>query len=178
MRVTGKRMLNNNNSGLDLDKVYPVVELQVRKMLKDAYAHEIDDAVQDIVIKIVNKAIMMDDTRGSLQAWCATIARNHCLDLMRKLKRTPFEPMDDDRKMYHYYDEESYEEREERYVAMEAILEDLNQRDKDLLVYKFYDKKSSREISELVMIPEKSVPMYVKRAKLKMEKSLSLRFAA
>jgi RNA polymerase sigma-70 factor (ECF subfamily) len=178
MRVTSKTMFNNEINGLNLDKIYSVVRGQVRKMLKDLYADDIDDAIQDIVIKIINKATLMDNTRGTVDAWVATIAKNHCLDLLRKYKRTPFELMDDERRMYNYYDEESYEEREERYVAMEAILEDLNQRDKDLLVYRFYDKKTSREISELVDIPEKSVPMYVKRAKLKMEKSLSLRFAA
>jgi len=178
MRVTSKTMFNNEINGLNLDKIYSVVRGQVRKMLKDLYADDIDDAIQDIVIKIINKATLMDNTRGTVDAWVATIAKNHCLDLLRKYKRTPFESMNDERGLYNYYEEEPYEEKEERYIVIESVLEELNQRDKDLLIYRFYDKKSSREISELVMIPEKCVPMYVKRAKLKMEKSLALKFAA
>ena len=114
MRVTSKTMFNNEINGLNLDKIYSVVRGQVRKMLKDLYADDIDDAIQDIVIKIINKATLMDNTRGTVDAWVATIAKNHCLDLLRKYKRTPFELMDDERRMYNYYDEESYEEREER----------------------------------------------------------------
>ena len=61
---------------------------------------------------------------------------------------------------------------------METALEQLGGKSKELLTYQFLEGKSGREIATLVNMPEAQVPMYVRRAKLKLRQLMDEKLAA
>jgi RNA polymerase sigma-70 factor (ECF subfamily) len=63
-----------------------------RRMMRDA--HLGDDAAQEIFIRMW-KGIRLHEPRGRFIAWSFTVARNTCIELLRREKRTPT-PMESD----------------------------------------------------------------------------------
>jgi RNA polymerase sigma-70 factor (ECF subfamily) len=57
-----------------------------RRMMRDA--HLGDDAAQEIFIRMW-KGIRQHEPRGRFVAWSFTVARNTCIELLRREKRTP-----------------------------------------------------------------------------------------
>jgi RNA polymerase sigma-70 factor, ECF subfamily len=57
-----------------------------RRMMRDA--HLGDDAAQEIFIRMW-KGIRRHEPRGRFVAWTFTVARNTCIELLRREKRTP-----------------------------------------------------------------------------------------
>lgn len=57
-----------------------------RRMMRDA--HLGDDAAQEIFIRMW-KGIRLHEPRGRFVAWSFTVARNTCIELLRREKRTP-----------------------------------------------------------------------------------------
>jgi len=57
-----------------------------RRMMRDA--HLGDDAAQEIFIRMW-KGIRRHEPRGRFVAWSFTVARNTCIELLRREKRTP-----------------------------------------------------------------------------------------
>lgn len=51
------------------------------RMLRDRT--EVEDAVQDVFVKIWNRASLFDGSRGQGLAWMVAVARNHALDRLR-----------------------------------------------------------------------------------------------
>lgn len=65
-----------------------------RRMMRDA--HLGDDAAQEIFLRMW-KGIRRHEPRGRFVAWTFTVARNTCIELLRREKRTPtpIEPTDE-----------------------------------------------------------------------------------
>jgi len=57
-----------------------------RRMMRDA--HLGDDAAQEIFIRMW-KGLRHHEPRGRFVAWSFTVARNTCIELLRREKRTP-----------------------------------------------------------------------------------------
>ena len=62
-------------------------------------------------------------------------------------------------------DDSDYWTREELIVSMENALMYLSEQDAKLLILKYYEGKSSREISLITTITESQVPVYMQRAR-------------
>jgi len=54
---------------------------------------EAEDAVQEVMMKLWEERASLD-RRENLAAWCTTITRNCCIDILRRKKRVMFEEMD------------------------------------------------------------------------------------
>jgi RNA polymerase sigma-70 factor (ECF subfamily) len=54
---------------------------------------EAEDAVQEVMMKLWEERAALE-RRENLAAWCATVTRNYCIDILRKKKRVMFEEMD------------------------------------------------------------------------------------
>ncbi len=66
-------------------------------------------------------------------------------------------------------DDSDYWSREEMFVAMENAMLRLSEQDTQLLTLKYYEGKSSREISAITNIPENQVPVCMQRARKRLQ---------
>lgn len=54
---------------------------------------EAEDAVQEVMMKLWEERATLE-RRENLEAWCTTVTRNCCIDILRKRNRFMFEEMD------------------------------------------------------------------------------------
>lgn len=63
------------------DQTAPKLTGVLTRMLRDRA--EVEDAVQEVFVRVWNRAALFDGTRGSGLAWMIAVARNHALDRLR-----------------------------------------------------------------------------------------------
>jgi RNA polymerase sigma-70 factor, ECF subfamily len=64
--------------------------------------------------------------------------------------------------------DEDYIDREDVFLAIEQSINQLNELDKSLIILKYYEGKSSKEIAIILNVPEKYVPVFMQRARKKL----------
>jgi RNA polymerase sigma factor (sigma-70 family) len=108
-----------------------------------------------------------DADRGSARAWLFAIARNAALDELRRRKRTAaltFDPAAEP--------EPSRDDGEpERRATVQAALEALDPRERELVALKFHAGLSNAEIGDLLGISESNAGTKVHRAVTKLRKA-------
>ena len=71
---------------MNLNKIIETVEIVVKKHFKDY--NDRQDAFQECMIKILNKYNMFDSSKAQIKTWAYSVARNHCIDIIRKKQIT------------------------------------------------------------------------------------------
>ncbi len=129
---------------------------------------EAKDAVQEIFIKIMTNLASFGE-RAQFSTWIYSITYNYCIDIIRKKKKEKTLFTDDIERVP---DVAADEVPDEFLLAMEvkrlkAILEMLPSGDKMILLMKYQDDMSIRDISEVLKKTESAIKMKIKRAKHK-----------
>jgi RNA polymerase sigma-70 factor (ECF subfamily) len=130
----------------------------------------VEDVAQNAVIKAFQSFNQFDQQKGSFNTWLNTITRNLCFDFSKRKEKEMFRIGEDiniaDRK-----EEEQDEiyQKEAQIIQMEQAMRMLSHQDKTMLWMKYYENASSRMISNKLEVQEACVPMYVKRARKKLE---------
>ena len=119
---------------------------------------EAEDAVQDTLIKLwENRTQLKEDTIG---AYFATMVRNRCIDILRKKKPIIIEiddgqlPTEDHSQMEH----------EELKAKINATIDSLPDRCREVFVLSRFEKLSHKEISESMGISTKTVENQITKA--------------
>jgi len=149
-----------------------VVRNTVRRYLRNGYAEWIDDAVQDVLIKALEKINYYFSSEGSLDSWLYTMAKNHCLDLMRKNcnKVTLRAGLDDVKGLIDtpsFYEEFHAERR-----VLRECLDRLQYKDRLILSLRFYFGYRGPEIAKIMEIPRNQVAVMMQRAKDRLRKNM------
>lgn len=103
------------------------------------------------------------------------IAEHTSIDILRKKKRHPIEDIDE---MYDICSNDSVEEKALDKMTVEKIrdaLDELSNRDYDLLYLYLFKEMSYQEISEAIGITENNVRVYIHRARKRFIKILKKR---
>lgn len=129
---------------------------------------EAKDAVQDIFVKIMTNLASFGE-RAQFSTWIYSITYNYCIDIIRKKKKEKTLFTDD---IELVPDIAAEEVPDEFLLAMEVkrlktVLELLPHSDRMILLMKYQDEMSIRDISEVVEKTESAVKMKIKRAKHK-----------
>ena len=129
---------------------------------------EAKDAVQDIFIKIMTNLASFGE-RAQFSTWIYSITYNFCIDVIRKKKKEKTLFTDDIERVP---DVAADEVPDEFLLAMEVkrlktVLEMLPSGDKMILLMKYQDEMSIRDISEVLKKTESAIKMKIKRAKHK-----------
>ncbi len=106
--------------------------------------HDVEDIAADIFVKVYEKLDTFDETKASLSTWIYTIARNTLTDFFRThrvFEEIP-QTMESDSSV-----EESICNTE-MLDALADALESLDERERDIIIMRFYKGKTLREISE------------------------------
>lgn len=129
---------------------------------------EAQDLTHDIFIKIyLNLKKFKNESK--LSTWIYSIVYNQCLNYVKKNQKKPEENRDlyeDVENLEHHTEEISDKELFEiNYAKLQEILNQIPIEDKAILLMKYKDDMSVKDISELFNIKESAVKMRLQRAK-------------
>ena len=156
-------------------------ELQMQELLYDRYSVKIfhkclslikdreaaKDCTHDIMVKIFMK---LGDFKGksAFSLWVHSITYNFCMDYLSKQKRLDFS----DYSEYEYEavanDDESLENKllqDLKLTQLEIVFEQLNPDEKIILMMRYQDGMSVKDISDTLNVGESAVKMRLKRSR-------------
>lgn len=136
-------------------------------MLKSS--DEAMDATQDIFIKLYTKIADFEE-RAKLSTWIYRVTYNYCIDMLRRRKKDQklFSPESD---IPDIEDEDDDTELLQIEVKkLKVILDKIPEGDKAVLMMKYQDDMSIKEISAILGKTESSIKMKLKRARHKTQK--------
>lgn len=105
--------------------------------------HMAEDLTSDIFVKVYEKIDTFDESKASLSTWIFTITRNKLIDYYRTRKV-----------MVEVPETLTYEEDDDGILTDEALdklavaLENINDRDRKIIVEHYYQNKTLKEIAE------------------------------
>lgn len=133
-------------------------------MLKNMEAAQ--DSTHDIFIKVLTNMAKFNQ-QSKFSTWLFSITYNHCIDLIRKKKKTlfadiPIEKLDQE-------DDEISDAflMETQLGRMKYVLEKMEADEKTILLMKYQDDLSIKEIGDILAKEESATKMRIKRAKFK-----------
>jgi RNA polymerase sigma-70 factor (ECF subfamily) len=133
------------------DLLAPKVKALLMRRGLDAAAAE--DLMQDVMLSVWTKAGLYDPTRGSLQGWVFTIARNALIDRIRRKKpdisidMIEWEPVDESE------NSEQRMLREERAAKLQSALKTIAAEQLSVLQLAFQEELTQTEIAARLSLP-------------------------
>ncbi|MFD2169680.1 RNA polymerase sigma factor [Tumebacillus lipolyticus] len=152
-----KRALHDANAMSDLlDELEPFVFKVSYSFTR--HQQDAEDLAQDVLYKICTK---LSKFRGdsSLQTWVYTLIMNSYKDSLRKKKNRKTEPLPDDTPI------SSFEAAADARLMFEEALKGLPETDRDILVLRFQNDLSVREVAAIMNLSESNVKTRVFRIK-------------
>ena len=139
---------------------------------------EAQDATQDVLMKILLNLSKFGG-KSRFSTWIYSITYNFCIDFIRRKKKDPSVYVDD---LLENLDIE--EEIEDSFLTeinvkrLKVILSEITARDKSILLMKYQDDMTIREISTVLDKSESAIKMQIKRAKQKFKKVYQEKYKA
>lgn len=142
---------------------------------------EAEDLLQEIFVKIWNRADQYDPSRGTVYSFIATLARNRAIDRTRsrafKNRRKDDYVINDDEYSFHLStDNPNPEERielSERAVGVRKALAELNKKERQVLYISYFEGLSQSEIAEKIDIPLGTVKYRMRQGMIKLRDMLT-----
>ncbi|MBR3835247.1 MAG: sigma-70 family RNA polymerase sigma factor [Clostridia bacterium] len=153
----------------------PMIKKCINRYVRDPYT--VDDLVQDCIVKLTRHVDLLRSFSApqQLHKYIWVTAKNTALNHLIKSSRENIIPAD----IADYLIDEPSENETESYVELKLTYEDaktnlqnLSERDRDLLVMKYALELNDREIAEAFNIKESSVKMTVYRSAKKLKKEM------
>ena len=129
----------------------------------------VEDIAQNAVVKAFLQFEKFDSSKGSFTNWLLTITKNLCYDFSKRKEKSFLKK--EDTSLFSEiadYDLQDKVLLEEKYENLEKCISELKENDRKIIVMKYYNKASSRDIANETQIPEANIPVYMKRVKLKL----------
>ncbi|NBC28348.1 MAG: sigma-70 family RNA polymerase sigma factor [Bacteroidetes bacterium] len=142
---------------------------------------EAEDLLQEIFVKIWNRADQYDPSRGTVYSFIATLARNRAIDRTRsrafKNRRKDDYVINDDEYSFHLStDNPNPEEKielSERAVGVRKALAELNKKERQVLYISYFEGLSQSEIAEKIDIPLGTVKYRMRQGMIKLRDMLT-----
>lgn len=165
MNKIGKFEVNENF----YEKYSPQIRAIVARILTSAnQTRDIDDCVNNVFLGLIEKLQQYNETRGSIAAFVAIVARSTALDYCRSNIRKTNELIGEDK--FDFLNEPmGFEDDIEFKMLVEHILEKLNKKERILFTMKYILYYSTEEIAESLKIRRSAVDMRVSRLKSKIK---------
>lgn len=156
-------------------------ELHLQELLYDRYSTKIfhkclsiikdreaaKDCTHDIMVKIFMK---LGDFKGksAFSLWVHSISYNYCMDYLSKQKRLDFSDYSDHEYEAVANDDESLESKllqDLKLTQLEIVFEQLTPDERIILLMRYQDGLSVKEISDTLNVGESAVKMRLKRSR-------------
>jgi len=148
------------------DKTSPIVFARLLRMLRRRSVAE--EALQDVYVRIWERAAQFEAHRGRALAWMVTIARYCAIDLMRRERIT----LVGDDALAEIADESAGDE-VEKPNNFDFCIGQLNDNTRKCLTLAFVEGRSHDEIARLTTNPLGSVKSWIRRGLLSLKECLS-----
>jgi RNA polymerase sigma-70 factor (ECF subfamily) len=150
------------------DKTSPIVFARLLRMLRRRSVAE--EVLQDVYVRIWERAAQFEAHRGRALAWMVTIARYCAIDLMRRERMT----LVSDDSLAEIADESATEGGGiEKPNNFDHCIEQLNDNTRRCLTLAFVEGRSHDEIARLTTNPLGSVKSWIRRGLLALKECLS-----
>ena len=150
----------------------PQIRAIVARILNNAnQSNEIDDCVNTVFLELIEKLQQYNETRGSLSAFVAIVARSTALDYCRHNMRKPKELIGDE-KIDFLNEPIEFQDNIEFQMLVENIAEKLNEEEIVLFTMKYIYYYPPEEIAKSLKIKQNTVNKRVSRLKGKVKKLL------
>ncbi len=126
-----------------------------------------EDLAHDIFLKIITKIGTFNAT-SRFSTWVYSITYNHCMDVLRREKRKKEDPLEYE--MEFVEEEIDYELLSMKQDGLKKSLEQISPQEKAILLMKYQDNFSIKEIAESFELSESATKMRLLRTKEKMKK--------
>jgi RNA polymerase sigma factor (sigma-70 family) len=169
------------NKHSDTDLVLKIQEKNDRKSFTDLYGRYIKkvenkcysilrdrqlsaDFANDIMSHAFEK---LPTFKGSstFSTWLYTITYNHCIDYLRKKKKIHYPSYDRDHEIPEIIDENQEDLSEFTYQQLLEIMEKLHPEEKAMILMKYRDDLTIKQVAQALRISESAAKMRLKRAK-------------
>ncbi|MDL2237978.1 RNA polymerase sigma factor [Christensenellaceae bacterium OttesenSCG-928-K19] len=130
-----------------------------------------EDTVSEIFMKIARNAHGFDRAKSSLNTWVWNITKNVLIDFFRKKKALVLvDPQD----MEGYGPRVDFDDEYEKIVspkrkAVYLLLQELPERSRQVVYYKFFEERTNREIAQLLDMNDSTVGTVISRALAKLK---------
>lgn len=142
------------------DKIY-------RKCLSFTFDKEkAKDFTHDIFLKLIVKIGAFSAT-AKFSTWLFAVTYNYCMDQIRVSKKTKIYSMADE---YDFAEDDENEDFETQNDALKRGMSKLDSDDKAILMMKYQDDFSIKEIAETLKVSESAVKMRLSRSKERLKK--------
>lgn len=134
--------------------------------------HIAEDLSHDVFLKIL-LSIGTFQGRSKVSTWIYAITYNFCIDYLRKDQKLNFHKDNytkDNPEDFEFIDDDLTELQQIRAERLKLILEKISVEDKIILLMKYQDDMSIKEIEALLKVSESAIKMRLKRAKEKVVK--------
>ncbi|MEG1877271.1 MAG: sigma-70 family RNA polymerase sigma factor [Lachnospiraceae bacterium] len=161
------------DKGLRAEQLYENYRVKVERYVNShVYNKEdVNDIVSEVFVKVLSKMDTYDEKKAAIGTWIYTITKNTVCDYYRKHGKTI--PCDN----LEYIGGETVAAdenllREEELAGLAKALEKLSQRERDLLILRFYHEISPIEIAEKMNLSYSNVRYIQSTALRKLRKYL------
>ena len=151
----------------EFEHIAPLLRPLMVKVGSDFFGNEDDaeDVAQEAMIRLWTYCQQLDASRN-LEAFAVKVAKNVCINMHRS--RQQHQELSDIHPSPPGYDADSGVIRHETEEMIRDSLDNLKPRERELLVMKQMEDKSSAEISKETGIPKRSVQSMIAMAKAKL----------
>lgn len=122
------------------------------------------ELAEDIFSKVFEKLPSFKQ-KSSFSSWLYAITYNHCIDYLREKKRLHYPSWNKENEIPEIIDESDEHLADINYENMVSILELIHPEEKALLLMKYQDDLSIKDISKALRISENAAKMRLKRAR-------------
>jgi len=168
--------LENQENFLFLINRYKIKLFNFIRRITNVADEDAEDILQDVFLKVYLNLNGFDhDLKFS--SWVYSIARNQVISSHRKLKARAegySQPLDDEiaRKLISDLDMKKNMDAEILKSSIQNVLDELNEKYREVLVLKFLEEKSYQEISDIIKKPIGTVGSLMNKAKGEFKKEL------
>lgn len=130
-----------------------------------SHQDEAQEATQDAIMKILH-ALSNFDTKGSLKAWCYTIAYRTAIDYKRKIKYTT--DIDQATHLHTFQSSDENLHDDETKYNIQALLNHLHDEDKMIVSLYYLEEMNIKEVCKITGLTESNIKIKLYRARKEM----------
>ena len=138
-------------------QLQPSLQKVAESILNDA--DQATDAVQDTLLKIWDNRRRMNRV-SNLEGYCVTVLKRRCIDILRE--RQPSVPIDEEALML--ADTVVDDNFEERYQQARALIDQLPERQREIVLMKYEQEMPNSEIEKALQISSTNLYTILSRA--------------
>ena len=128
-----------------------------------------EDFTHDIFLKLIVKLGGFKE-QSKFSTWLYSVTYNHCMDHVRSKRQVEVYTEQDTDRLMNYSDDDDIDLAEMSILGLRKALEKMTPEERTLLMLKYQDDVTIRDMAEILQLTDSAVKMRLKRAKDKLRK--------